>query len=125
MGVLPEGDYWLEFSFEGAGSPSANVFTPLVTPRTEAFDHNARLLNSLDGSAGGPRVWFEGREGYVQGVSEGRAYALPFILHGTPVPAPPLAAAADPATGATAARNRSRTAGPGPSAPAAAPRSPP
>lgn len=88
MGVLPEGEYWLEFSFEGASSPSANVFTPLVTPRSEAFDHNARLLNSLDGSAGGPRVWFEGREGYVEGVSEGRAYALPFILHGTPVPGP-------------------------------------
>lgn len=113
MGVLAEGEYWLEFSFEGASSPSANVFTPLVTPRTEAFDHNARLLNSLDGSAGGPRVWFEGREGYVQDVSEGRAYALPFILHGTPVPTPgALAPFAFAALATTRRRRHSATATP-------------
>lgn len=87
-GRLDAGEYWLEFSFEGASTPSANVFTPLVTPRTEAFDLNARLLNSIDGSPSGPRVWFEGREGLVPGASEGRPYAIPFVLHGTPVPAP-------------------------------------
>jgi hypothetical protein len=87
-GILEPGEYWLEWSFEGAASPSQNVFTPLVSPRELAFDHNARLFNSLDGTLGGERVWFEGREGYVAGQAEGRAYGLPFILHGTPVPGP-------------------------------------
>jgi hypothetical protein len=31
-------------------------------------------------------VWFEGREGYVAGVQEGRAYELPFMLEGTSGP---------------------------------------
>lgn len=106
MGVLPEGEYWLEFSFEGASSPSENVFTPLVTPRDEAFDLNARLLNALDGNPESPRVWFEAREGFVAGVSEGRPYALPFVLHGTPVPGP--AAAGVLALGALAATRRRR-----------------
>jgi hypothetical protein len=82
-GRLPPGEYWLEWQFEGELTPSANVFQPLVSPRESAFDHNARLRNSLDGSSGGERVWFEGREGYVAGVADGRAYGLPFELHGT------------------------------------------
>jgi hypothetical protein len=86
-GRLPPGEYWLEWQFEGALSPSANVFQPLVSPRETAFDHNARLRNSLDGSSTGERVWFEGREGYVAGVTEGRAYGLPFELHGTVIAA--------------------------------------
>lgn len=80
-GVLPAGEYWLEWSFVGASSPSANVFMPIVTPRAQAFDTNARLRNLL--VSGGPRVWFESREGFITGVSEGRPYALPFILNGT------------------------------------------
>lgn len=84
-GILNPGEYWLQWSFQGASSPSQNVFTPLVTPRTSAANLNARLLNSIDGSAGGPRVWFEGREGFVSGVSEGRPYAIVFELHGTPI----------------------------------------
>lgn len=87
-GLLGPGTYWLEFAFDGATSPSANVFTPLVSPRTAVENHNARLLNSLDGSAGGPRAWFEGREGYVSDDIPGRAYALPFVLNGTVVPEP-------------------------------------
>lgn len=87
-GRLEPGEYWLEWSFEGALSPSINVFTPLVSPRGLAFDHNARLWNSLDGTPTGPRSWFEGREGFVAGQTEGRAYALPFELHGSVVPAP-------------------------------------
>jgi hypothetical protein len=87
-GVLPQGEYWIQWSFLGASSPSANVFTPLVSPRTAAVDLNARLLNSIDGSAAGPRIWFEGREGFVAGQSEGRAYALPFELGGSVIPAP-------------------------------------
>jgi hypothetical protein len=86
-GMLAAGEFWLEWSFEGAASPSQNVFIPLVSPRTAAVDNNARLLNSLDGSPTGPRVWFEGREGFVAGQAEGRAYALPFVLEGV-VPAP-------------------------------------
>lgn len=90
-GVLSEGRYWIQWSFLGATSPSQNVFTPLVTPRTAVTGHNARLLNSIDGSATGPRVWFEGREGFVAGVQEGRAYELPFELGGSAVPAPTAA----------------------------------
>jgi hypothetical protein len=92
-GLLAPGEYWLEWSFLGASSPSQNVFTPLVTPRTTAFDLNARLFNSIDGSAAGPRTWFEGREGFVAGQSDGRPYALPFILNGTAVPEPGILAA--------------------------------
>jgi hypothetical protein len=87
-GVLAPGRYWLEWSYIGASSPSQNVFMPLVSPRTAVPEHNARLLNSIDGSAGGPRVWFEGREGFVAGQAEGRAYSLPFILGGTAIPSP-------------------------------------
>lgn len=82
-GRLGPGTYWLEWSFEGAASPSQNVFVPLVSPRGSVAGHNARLYNSIDGSAAGPRSWFEGREGFVAGESDGRAYALPFILLGS------------------------------------------
>lgn len=81
-GRLAPGEYWIQWSFTGASSPSQNVYTPLVSPRDAVTGHNARLLNSIDGSSAGPRVWFEGREGYVAGVSDGRAYELPFILKG-------------------------------------------
>ena len=92
LGVLAPGEYWIQWSFVGASSPSANVFTPLVSPRTSVTGHNARLLNSIDGSSAGPRIWFEGREGFVDGVTEGRAYELPFELNGSAVPAPGAAA---------------------------------
>ncbi|MFA6043787.1 MAG: dockerin type I domain-containing protein [Phycisphaerales bacterium] len=82
-GQLPPGTYWIQWSINGASSPSQNVFTPLVSPRTTRTGHNARLLNSIDGSSTGPRVWFEGREGFVSGVTEGRAYELPFELTGS------------------------------------------
>lgn len=93
QGVLEPGTYWLEWSMVGATSPSQNVFVPLVSPRTEAFNTNARLFNSIDGSSAGPRSWFEGREGFVAGVTEGRPYALPFELHGRLVPEPATLAA--------------------------------
>ncbi len=82
-GRLGPGTYWIEWSGEGATAPSQRVFTPLVSPRAVVTTHNARLLNSIDGSAGGPRIWFEGREGFVAGVSDGRAYSLPFVLEGS------------------------------------------
>lgn len=83
-GRLGAGTYWIQWSFLGATSPSQNVFTPLISPRDSVTGHNARLLNALSGSPADPRAWFEGREGFVAGVSEGRAYALPFELSGTP-----------------------------------------
>jgi hypothetical protein len=82
-GRLEPGTYWLEWTYVGAPTPSNQVSIPLVSPRTAVENHNARVYNSIDGSANGPRSWFEGREGYSEGVSEGRAYALPFVLHGT------------------------------------------
>ena len=85
-GRLAPGRYWVQWSFLGAASPSANVFTPLVSPRAATQGHNARQLNALDGNPASPRVWFEGREGYVAGSSEGRAFELPFTLLGTPMP---------------------------------------
>jgi hypothetical protein len=86
-GVLEPGEYWLEWSLEGAASPSPRCWVPLVTPRAEAVNQNARLFNSIDGSPSGPREWFEGREGYSPPASEGWPYALPFVLNGT-VPEP-------------------------------------
>jgi hypothetical protein len=93
-GRLAEGTYWIEWSFVGATAPSQNVFTPLISPRDQVAVHNARLFNALSGNPADPRVWFEGREGFVAGVSDGRAYSLPFELGGTPIPAPGFAAVA-------------------------------
>ncbi|MCX5691846.1 MAG: hypothetical protein NTV94_18975 [Planctomycetota bacterium] len=87
-GRLAPGTYWIQWSCEGALAPSANVFTPLVSPRTSVANHNTRLFNSIDGSAAGPRSWFEGREGFVAGQADGRAYAVPFLLKGTVLPPP-------------------------------------
>jgi hypothetical protein len=88
-GRLAPGRYWIQWSCAGAASPSANVFCPLVSPRAAVQGHNARQFNALDGNPASPRVWFEGREGYVAGSSEGRAFALPFELLGTvPPPCP-------------------------------------
>jgi hypothetical protein len=86
-GVLEPGEYWLEWSMIGAETPTPRCWIPLVTPRAEAFNTNARLFNSIDGTPSGPREWFEGREGYFPPESEGWPYALPFILSGT-VPEP-------------------------------------
>jgi hypothetical protein len=85
-GVLGPGEYWLEWSMDGATSPSVNVFVPLVSPRTAAYDLNARLYNIP--LAGMPLCWFEGREGYQNEANPGRPYALAFELHGTELPEP-------------------------------------
>jgi hypothetical protein len=85
-GHLSPGEYWIEWSMNGATSPSANVFAPLVTPRTQAFDLNARLFNSP--FSGSVRQWFEGREGFIDAANPGRPYALAFTLGGTALPEP-------------------------------------
>jgi hypothetical protein len=87
-GELPAGTYWMQWAIVGASTPTALIYTPLVSPRTAVSNWNARLYNSLTGSSTGPRDWFEGREGYSAGVSEGRPYALPFQLDGTVLPEP-------------------------------------
>jgi hypothetical protein len=86
QGRLAPGTYWLEWSFVGASSPSANVFVPLVSPRSSVSGHNARQFAARDGQLASPRVWFEGREGFVSGVADGRAYELPFVLRGSEIP---------------------------------------
>jgi hypothetical protein len=86
QGRLGPGTYWLEWSMNGAASPSSNVFVPLVSPRTASFNTNARLDNIP--FSGSPLTWFEGREGFVDANTPGRPYALPFTLGGTAVPEP-------------------------------------
>lgn len=85
-GKLAPGHYWLEMSFIGDGPQTDNVFVPLVTPRAQNADHNARLFNVP--FSGAPLSWFEGREGFSASLNvPGRAYSLPFELVGTPEPA--------------------------------------
>ncbi len=81
--TLGAGTYWVQFNFTGASSPSPNVFTPLISPRDQVAVHNCRLLNSIDGSSSGPRIWFEGREGFVAGQADGRAYSVAFEVRGS------------------------------------------
>ena len=83
-GKLAAGHYWLQFGFEGVGPQTSNVFVPLVTPRSQNAEHNARLFNVP--FSGSPASWFEGREGFVSAAEPGRAYSLPFELIGTPEP---------------------------------------
>lgn len=85
-GRLDEGTYWIEFSFDSDAAPGSRAYTPLVSPREEAFNHNAHLYNVP--FAGSPLMWFEGREGYQSEQEPGRAYALPFQLTGTAIPEP-------------------------------------
>ena len=88
QGQLAPGNYWIEWSFDGPTTPSAFIYTPLVTPRTQTDDWNARQYSSLSGQPADPRVWFEGREGYQSELVPGRAFELPFILNGTLLPEP-------------------------------------
>ena len=103
-GRLDAGQYWLEMSFDDSdGVASTITAIPLVTPRASAFNHNARLFNVPFTNA--PLSWFEGREGFGSSVNpDGRAYALPFELVGTPEPATLLAVGA--AIGLIARRRR-------------------
>ncbi|HYE62806.1 MAG TPA: hypothetical protein VD997_12490 [Phycisphaerales bacterium] len=83
---LASGTYWIEFSFVTPALTSGqNMHVPLVSPRSAVEGHNARQYSALDGQQASPRSWFEGREGYVAGVQEGRAFELPFVLEGSRV----------------------------------------
>lgn len=86
-GALAAGTYWIQWSFTGAATPSSNVFSPLVSPRASSSNLNARQFAALSGAPSDPRVWFEGREGFVSGVSDGRPYALPFEIFGNVISA--------------------------------------
>jgi hypothetical protein len=98
-GAVGPGTYWIQWSFLGAATPSNNVFTPLVTPRTSVVNHNARQYAALSGNVADPRVWFEGREGFVAGVADGRAYELPFEIIGEVRPPNDCYANCDGSTG--------------------------
>lgn len=91
-GALPEGHYWLEMSFLDTRTTHGAVYVPLVTPRAQAFNLNMRQSLAF----GNPTpYWFEGREGYGSVENpDGRPYAIPFELVGTPEPATLLAALA-------------------------------
>ncbi len=56
-GLLDAGTYWLEWQL--TNTTTSNVFTPLVSPRAQAFDRNFRLFGPLSGS----NQWFETWEG--------------------------------------------------------------
>jgi hypothetical protein len=90
-GRLKPGTYWLQWSFDVPNT--ATVLNPLVTPRTLRSGWNSRALNALDGQPTSPRVWFEGREGFFPGHSDGRPYELPFTLSGTSKPFAPCGSA--------------------------------
>jgi hypothetical protein len=89
-GFLEAGTYWLEWSFVGANPTAtdltANVYVPLISPRTAVTDRpfNSRIF--AQAFTGQPLSWFEGREGYVSASEPGRGYELPFVLTGVPEP---------------------------------------
>jgi hypothetical protein len=88
-GELAAGTYWLEWSLEDESNPSANLNIPLVTPRASAPDADARQFNYI---GFGPQVnsWFEPRDGFATGISDGLSMAFPFSLSGSVVPEPSL-----------------------------------
>lgn len=91
-GKLDPGSYWLEWAFEDSTRPAVSHAAPLVTPRASAFNLDARQFNSIDGLPTTPLSWFEARDGFLAGVSEGLAMGLPFTLNGTVLPEPIIAA---------------------------------
>jgi hypothetical protein len=87
-GLLAPGGYWLEWAFEDSTRPTVSQATPLVTPRATAGNLDARQFNAIDGQPTTPLSWFEARDGFLAGVSDGLAMAFPFTLRGTIVPEP-------------------------------------
>jgi hypothetical protein len=77
---LGAGTYWIEWVV--TSTSSSNVFTPLVTPREQAYNLNLRLFGTLSGS----QQWFETWESGVPTFPSPEA--APFILNGTATPEP-------------------------------------
>lgn len=86
-GLLPAGSYWIEWQLSNAPS-GANVFTPLVAPRAEAYNRNMRLFGVP--FSGAQPQWFETWEG---GDPNGppRPVAAPMLISGTFIPEPATA----------------------------------
>lgn len=84
-GLLPAGTYWIEWQLSNAPS-TANVFTPIVSPRAQAHNLNLRLFGNI---GSGPQ-WFETWEG---GDPNGppRPAAAPMRINGTFIPEPATA----------------------------------
>lgn len=91
-GKLDPGSYWLEWAFEDSTRPTVAPAAPLITPRASAFNLDGRQFNSIDNLPSTPLSWFEARDGFVDGVSDGLAMAFPFTLNGTVLPEPISAA---------------------------------
>jgi hypothetical protein len=87
-GELDPGEYWMEWAFEDSTRPTVSQAAPLVTPRASALNLNARQFNAIDNLPTTPFSWFEARDGFVAGVSDGLAMAFPFTLNGTVLPEP-------------------------------------
>lgn len=81
---LDAGTYWFEWAYL-ANDPNALLNTPLVTPRAQAHNLNARQLNVFDTS--GTVAWFEARDGFTA-TNPGLAMAFPFELAGRVIPEP-------------------------------------
>lgn len=77
---LAPGTYWIEWVV--TSTSGSNVFTPLVTPREQAYNLNLRLFGTLSGS----QQWFETWESGSPSFPSPEA--APFILNGTFVPEP-------------------------------------
>ncbi len=88
-GRLGPGTYWLEWSFDGALSPLRTSSSP--SSARDAADRAKRPPQELARRLR-PQGRSTGSEGarrrYSAGLSDGRAYEIPFILSGTSIPLP-------------------------------------
>lgn len=97
-GRLEAGTYWLEWSLAGVVVPNntsaTQVVVPLVTPRENAINLNARQFAPATINGQQVTTWFESREirweliGSTQTGFFDQPMALPFALSGTPIPEP-------------------------------------
>lgn len=95
---LAPGTYWIEWQV--TSTSASNVFTPLVTPREQAYNLNLRLFGTLSGS----QQWFETWESGSPSFESPEA--APFILNGTVIPEPAALAPLALAGAALLARKR-------------------
>jgi hypothetical protein len=91
-GLLAPGTYWLEWQLSNTPQ-TANLFSPLVTPRAQAFNRNFRLFGVP--FSGAQPQWFESWEG--GDPNSPRPFAVPMHISGTIVPEPTAPACLLPA----------------------------